>query len=289
MYRHSILIGIPTLNGPARLHRCLKSIEDCTRWDLFERVKVVVCDDGSTEDNVRVYKDVMQACERVRNVAHAELILSPGRCGISKTWNKLARHQPSDVIVLLNDDVELVDRWLDVLVYSVTENACAGMVGLNSYGAVTKAQVRKHLDHGREDVLDHVRELQVDYREAKLQSGGGSLLSSQGYAFAMRRDVYEAAGGFDERFFCFYEELDLGVTLRHKGYWHFTASYPIIYHLGGATNSVSTNMDASQHMRESKDKFHEKWGGKTLTQLRDELTRPPPPLREWHSQRANWQ
>ena len=247
-------------------------------------MKVVICDDGSTEDNRRIYGDVMGACERLRQVAGAEMIVSPTRDGISKSWNKLARHQPSEVLVWLNDDVEVMPYWLDVLVYSATENKCAGMVGLNSYGGVTKAQIANL----HPDALPHERELQLDYREAKLQSGGGSLLCSQGYAFAIRREVYEQAGGFDERYFCFYEECDMGVTLKRLGYWHFTASYPIVYHLGGNTNSDPANLNASERMTESAAKFREKWG-KSLSELRAELTREPPTMREWNSQIANWQ
>lgn len=284
--RPSVLIGVPTLNGPDRLRRCLKSIEDCTDFDAFGEVKVMVCDDGSTEENLKLGKDAVHNSAKLRAQAGLEMLVSKERCGIAASWNKLVRHQRTNVAVLLNDDIEVVEDWLDVLVYSVTENSSAGMVGLNSYLALTKEQ---HASL-HPDARPHERIPTVDYREAHLLDGGGSLISAHGPIFAFRRDAYDLVGGFDERYFVYYEETDFSVSLRRQGLLPFIANYPIVYHLGGATNSDPQNLDAAAHMSRSKILFTEKWG-MSFSELREEFTRSytRPVLREWNSQIANWQ
>jgi len=278
------LVGIPTLNGPDRLRRCLAAIRDCTDFSYFD-VKVLVADDGSTPENLEANKSILHQS----GVPGVELLHGHGRTGIAATWNRLVRHDRDSgrqLVVLVNDDVEVVDDWLDVLAFSVLNNAgTVGMVGLNSYVGRIK-----------ENTVSPPR---VDFVEAKLTDGGGSLVASHGPIFAFDRRKYDFIGGFDERYFCFYEEVDFGVALRQVGYRNVMASYPIVYHMGGATNSDPKNLDAHRCMTESRQKFGAKWGA-TIDQIRDSVTKGqtrdsvtvgqvrPGSLREWNSQWKVW-
>lgn len=266
-----VLVGIPTLNGSSRLKRCLDSIAECTRFDVFEIVKVLVCDDGSVDEELALNKNVIH--EASKQIPGLEMLVNGKREGIAASWNKLVRHQKSDVVVLINDDIEVVENWLDVLVYSLVENRIAGMVGLNSYVGAIKSQTPSFP--------------RKDYNEASLLSGGGTLLAAHGPIFGFRRDAYDSVGGFDERYFCFYEELDFGVALLEKSLWHFMASYPIVYHMGGATNSDPRNLIASEELARSRQKFIEKWG-KTPEELRRNMQPARFASNEWHTQRNNW-
>lgn len=272
-----VLIGIPTLNGPERLRRCLNSITKYTNFSLFD-IRVLVADDGSSDENLKINKDIIHHSAKSIPV---EMLFGHGRTGIAATWNRLSRHTQewSNIIVLINDDIEVVEDWLDVIVFSLTENPQIGMLGLNTYCGVTAGQVGE--------------KPRIDYHESRLMIGNGMLLSSHGPIFAFRRELYDEVGGFDERYFCFYEEVDFGVSLRRKGYIHCMASYPLCFHMGGATNSEITNLDASKCLKESRAKFFEKWG-KSLNEIRDEfkIDDQHPSLafikREWCSQFKNW-
>lgn len=285
MTRPRCLIGIPTLNGPDRLQRLLHSIAQCTDFSRFD-ARVVVADDGSSPQCVAGNVSVVN--EFSRGGVSIDLLPAPGRTGIAATWNRIVRHDASkhfDVVVLVNDDIEVVDDWLDVLAFSVLNNPRAGMIGLNTYCGTTKAQyLEKHAP------------ARVDYAEARLMDGGGSLIASHGPIFAFHRSTYETVGGFDERYFVFYEEVDFGVTLRKRGFQHYMASYPIVYHMGGATNSDPRNLDAQKHIAESRRKFQDKWGS-TLDRLREGFVKNADALRmagisvpvvEWNTQLKVW-
>jgi GT2 family glycosyltransferase len=286
----AVTVGIPTLNGPDRLGRALEAIRAYTAWDRLARttrIKLLVCDDGSRPETLDANRAVV--CDMHKELqarAGLEMIMNTEREGVAASWNKLVRHQDCDVAVLLNDDVEVSAHWLDVLIYSVLENPRAGMVGLNSYVALTRAQHRAAYP----ELLEHVAQPRLDYCEARLMSQSGNLLASNGSAFAFRRECYGLVGGFDERYKCFNEELDFGVALRFEGYEHFIASYPILYHMGGATTSDIRNIDAQVELIRSRTAFHKKWRmspGRLRTQLAATPKRDDLPLKQWSTALAN--
>lgn len=266
-----VLIGIPTLNGPDRLTRCLDSIRECTDLDGAE---VLVSDDFSTPENLKLNKDAVTRFG-------CEMLVGESRRGIAANWNRLSRHTEPEVVVLLNDDVEVVKDWLEVLVYSVTANPHAGMVGLNCYTGVTKRQVS--------DALPVLQLMKRDFQEARLTDGGGTLIASHGYCFGFRREAFDDVEGFDERFFVYYEEIDFGCRLREKGYSNYMADYPTIFHMGGATNSNPMNLDSQVQLKESRRKFTEKWHGGTPKILREQFGKKGPvPAKCWNSQMTGW-
>lgn len=262
------VVGVTTLNGPERFRRCLAAIASHTERRSYglEVVAALATDDGSTEENAELNL-------RVAASFGFEVLPPTGRRGIAFQWNRLSRHVDADVVALINDDVEVDRDWLDVLAYSVWENQVVGMVSLNCYTNVTRAQAGNRPQRA--------------YHRAHLDDGDGTLLASGGACFAFRRSVFDAVGGFDERYCpAYYEEVDFGVASRQLGFRHYIASHPIVYHIVGATNNDKLNFaDADAVLRESRTKFREKWG-KTpdelrrefMAQHRDEIT-----LREWNS------
>lgn len=261
-----ILIGIPTLNGPDRLNRALRSVRKYTNMNLGD-VVVFVSDDASSPENLKL------------NIGTShdygvELLTSEHRLGVSQQWNRLVRHVPdADICVLLNDDVEVVEDWLDVLVFTLARNPDIGTVSLRCETGVTS-------ENGQPRT-------RVDYNEARILHSGGSLVSGGGAAFAFRRADWEAVGWFDDRYFCFYEEIDFGVSLATLlGRFNVAVSYPVVYHMGGATTGA--NMDASAVLLDSRKAFWEKWG-RTMDQLRDHLrARTVPSFVEWDSKFKHW-
>ena len=62
-----------------------------------------------------------------------------------------------------------------------------------------------------------------------------------GAAFVIRRDLYEALGGFDEDFFCYCEDADLNLRANLMGELCVTVPDAVIDHIGSATHSVRSD------------------------------------------------
>ena len=259
-----VLIGIPTLNGPDRLRRCLKSIRINT--PRAEPFKVLVVDDCSTPDNVQRNKDVIHEFG-VEMITHQE------RFGVARGWNDLTRHTKAPYVILMNDDVEVVPDWYEALVFSLKHNLHAGMIGLTSYQGVNSSNFTPPPIKS--------------YNEARMQRGVG-MISSTGFLFGFERKKFEEIKGFDDGFFLFYEEVDFGVRLLLKGWPSYMLSYPVVIHQGGASTSDTRNVSDPQGiMAESRARFKAKLG--SIASIREKVGDDLQfPVREWNTMLKTW-
>jgi GT2 family glycosyltransferase len=123
------------------------------------------------------------------------------------------RDAPGDPIVFLNDDVTVEPGF----VAGLTE-ALAPEVGM-----VAGVLLREN-DPGRIDSAGVVADrtlLGFDYLNGEpveaLESAGDPLGPTGGAAL-YRRSAFEQVGGFDERIFLYYEDLDLALRMRLAGF-----------------------------------------------------------------------
>ena len=63
----------------------------------------------------------------------------------------------------------------------------------------------------------------------------GETFSVCAAAALYRSDAFREAGGFDERFFCFVEDVDLGYRLRLLGHRCRQVNAAVVHHVGGAS------------------------------------------------------
>lgn len=256
---HQISIGIPTLNGPDRLRRCLKSIMSHTPLKEYEAL-VLVSDDGSSRNNLCHNKAV---CSEFG----VDLLMTENRLGVAQQWNRLTRHTTAPITILMNDDIEVVPDWLETLVFSLRNNPHAGMISLKAYQGVNTT---------------HFTPPPVpSYNEAVMEQGYG-LISAHGFLFGFERHKFDAVNGFDPDFFAFYEEVQFSVKLLEKGWGPYILSYPIVLHQGGATTTDPENLDAQKTLIESRAKFKAKHG--SVQQVREKMkTMQFPKSIHWNS------
>jgi GT2 family glycosyltransferase len=263
-----VLIGIPTLNGPDRLRRCLNSIRINT--PRSQPFKVLVVDDCSTEENLQNNKNVVHEFG-IEMITHQE------RLGVARGWNDLTRHSKAPFVILMNDDVEVVPDWYEALVFTLKHNPDIGMVGLTAYQGVNSATFTPPPAKS--------------YNEAVMQRGDW-MFSATGFLFGFRREKFDAVLGFDDQYFLFYEEIDFGVRLLQAGWPSYMLSYPVVIHQGGASTSDSRNVQDPQGvMAVSRERFQMKFGG--IREVRNAIEsiwrhKKPERLIQWNTMLKTW-
>jgi GT2 family glycosyltransferase len=196
----SVTVVIPTLAADQTLSECLASLERQSRRDF----EVIVVDNGGQNT------DALDFAKRT-----GATIVKPGRnVGFGAAINLGYRRSRARFLATLNDDAVAHPQWLAKLLAAMETRTDAGM------GA---SQVRM-VGEGR---LDSAGML-ICADGSSRQRGHGSALGTfcqsaevlfpSGSAAIYRRAMLEETGLFDEDFFLYCEDTDLGLRARWAGW-----------------------------------------------------------------------
>jgi hypothetical protein len=236
-------------------------------------VRIIVLDDCSTEENLEKNKVICASFG-------LDLLMHTERLGVAKSWNDLTRHAESEIVILLNDDVEVANNWIDVATYTLNNNPQIGVVGFNAYeGNNSRLQSNNVPTYVESNIL--------------LGSNLHPILSAKGFAFAFLKKDFNDVGGFDNSYFCFFEEIDFNLSIMKLGKRNCILSYPIFKHAVAATTTKEL-LDHKITFLKSKEYFENKWGVKweSLRALFNKSSIPDInncTLNEWNSITDTWQ
>lgn len=194
-----VSVVIPTLSADARLRECAEALGRQTFRD-FEIIVV----DNSGQSLVR----------RNEAAPGARVIENGANAGFGGAVNQGIRASAARYVATLNDDAVAHPRWLETLVEAMEQRPDAGMAAsqvrlygeerLDSAGMlVARDGSSKQRGHGRPPEDFPVAE------EALFPSGSAALY---------RRAMLDEVGGFDESFFLYCEDTDLGLRARWAGW-----------------------------------------------------------------------
>lgn len=162
-------------------------------------------------------------------------------------WNELASRGKADYIVFLNTDIRLSPGWDERLVDGIERHADAGAVMPKPIGH----DWGKLLDPSREpypdssvapapthDAMRQLAEAMKD-DEGDYSFGGGC--NAAFYAVMIRRSIWEALKGFDERFRFYGQDHDFQrrVMNRFGKYTIIIANTPVWHRCGGSVRKAA--------------------------------------------------
>lgn len=192
-------------------------------------VEIVLNDDGST-DGTRDWLDTLDD-PRLR------VLKNSANSGFARTCNLGARAGSGAILVLANNDLVYAQGWLDPMLRIIDDPRLeAGVVG-NVQLAVSNGDV----DHAGVDVnyrgqLDHIRAI------APSEAGRAHVerFAVTAACCMLRREVFDAVGGLDERYVNGCEDMDLCFKVAAAGLRHYVALDSVIRHHVSLTRSRSS-------------------------------------------------
>jgi N-acetylglucosaminyl-diphospho-decaprenol L-rhamnosyltransferase len=191
-------VYIPNFNGAGRLGGVLRALGEQTR-----PAEVVLVDNGSRDDSVELAR---RELPEVRVVALGE------NRGFGPAINRAVAAVPGDPVILLNNDAVPEPRFLEALLDGLGE-------GIDSVAGLLLQERAPELIDSAGVVADATL-MGFDYlhgEPAGAAAGAAPPLGPTGGAALYRREAFEAVGGFDERIFLYYEDLDLALRIAARG------------------------------------------------------------------------
>lgn len=212
-------VVIVTWRSGERVLRCLERLEQ----QAAPHVTWLV-DNASGDGTVAAVR---------RRFPAVRVLEMPSNVGFGAAVNAGVLAGSSDVVVLVNDDVELEPGALAALVRPFDDPAVGMVAGLTTLPGSGRVD-------GFGIELDVTLAPYNRMRGEPVGHAGGVLLGPSGGLAAYRRDAFERAGGFDERLFAYGEDVDLALRLRLAGWGAAAAADARGVHVGGASFGVDS-------------------------------------------------
>lgn len=196
-----LTVIIVNYNSGDRLAQCLGRLARQTFTDF----ETIVVDNGSTDQSIAAARAT--AFPAIFDLVGVNL-------GFAAANNRAAKSARGAWLAFLNPDAYAEPDWLEQLSAASTRYPAIDAFGSTQIDAADPSKI-----DGAGDVF-HV--VGVAYRAchgwpvAKLPPEGECFAPCAAAAM-YRKSQFDALGGFDERFFCYGEDVDLGFRLRRAG------------------------------------------------------------------------
>lgn len=213
-------------NGLAYVERCLTAI----RQQTFTDYEVIVIDNGSTDDSPRLIADKFPTLQ---------LLKQQSNLGFAAANNIGAQHAQGTWLALVNNDVFLAPDWLQSM-----HDATQAHVGCAAFGSCQLQDNNPEYLDGAGDVY-HCSG--IAWRAGYGQRLGPpwdqerEIFAPCAAAALYKKEAFLACGGFDESYFCYFEDVDLGFRLRLSGYQAYYIPTAKARHLGSASQGKTSD------------------------------------------------
>jgi GT2 family glycosyltransferase len=215
-------------NSADYLSQCLAGLSR----QLYKNFEVILIDNGSTDDALAGIDELKIGCEiSIRKL--------PSNLGFAAANNMGAKLAKGKWIVFLNADAFPESGWLENLLKAVELNP--------QYTAFSSRQIQynaPHLLDGAGDVY-HISGLawRNDYNMPVNAYGLAQreIFSPCAAAALYSREEFLIKGGFDEDYFSYFEDVDLGFRLRLMGAKSLYVPDAVVQHVGSASTGKRSN------------------------------------------------
>jgi GT2 family glycosyltransferase len=215
-----ITVIIVNWNGGELLAECLRRLKAQT----IQPARVLVVDNASSDGS-------MTGAGKLTD--NATVLRMNANLGFAAGNNRALAECDTEYVALLNPDAFPDPDWLERLLAAARLNADVAAFG------------SRQLCYDNPQFLDgigdnyHITGLAWRERYGIRQQGRDlvprEIFSPCAAAALYRRQAVVDAGGFDEDFFCYMEDVDLGFRLRLAGHKAMYVPYAVVHHVGSAS------------------------------------------------------
>jgi GT2 family glycosyltransferase len=221
-------------NAGAQLEECVRSVREIDP-DVARRF--IIVDNGSVDGSADF------ACDWDRLLVDK----AGANLGFGKGCNRGVAQGDAPYILLLNPDTRLTEPAISraLAFLESAEGAAYGICGIMQIG--DDGQVKRHcarfprlrtfasiivgLDKMLPGIAPSLLMAEFDHLESR------PVDHVMGAFYLIRRALFEAAGGFDEDYFVYLEDLDLSLKVARLGGPSYYLADTKVFHRGGGTSS----------------------------------------------------
>ena len=214
-------------------HNSAEVIEPCLK-SVGRAAEVIVVDNASADTTVETVESVLRS---------AIIVTISDNLGYGAAANEGFNRATREYLLLINPDATLEDGALERLVAAADRYETAGIVAPRLMDA--EGHVQRSHDTGL-----FAREAMPRKRTDSDPEGDLSCGFLSGAVMLLRKKAVDEAGGFDPAIFLYYEDDDLCLRMREKGWSLVLVPEAAARHIGGASApwSLQSHWQGNWHM-----------------------------------------
>jgi GT2 family glycosyltransferase len=218
-----VSVIIPNWNGKKFLKGCLDSL----LLSSYDQVEVVIVDNGSKDGSVEYLES---------NYPSVKLVKFAHNTGFSPAVNAGIRYCEGEFVALLNNDTVVDKDWISEMIAVLREHPEIGSTGCKMLAYDDHSLLDGAGDGYRRGGLPgRIGHREIDRGQFDQQR---YILGPCGGAAVYRRSMLDDIGLFDDDYFAYLEDVDIGLRAQSAGYKCLYVPTAIMYHLGcGTTGS----------------------------------------------------
>jgi N-acetylglucosaminyl-diphospho-decaprenol L-rhamnosyltransferase len=244
-YGDQLAVVTVTFSPGETLDRFLDTLDKATH----RPVRVILADNGSTDDAPQ-----RAAGQR----SHVEFLSTGGNLGYGAAANRGIAELGEEYgwVVVANPDVEWGEGSLDELVAATKRWPRAAALGpliRELDGSVYPSarlvpSIGRGIGHALLGRIWPGNPWTRSYRQSEAMITERTAGWLSGSCLLFRRAAFDSVGGFDPRYFMYFEDVDLGDRLARAGWLNVFVPTAVVTHLGGhATSRASARMLTEHH------------------------------------------
>lgn len=247
-----ISVIIPNKDHTDDLDICLKSLYEKSSYKNFE---VIIVENNSTEKETFEYYEAL-----TQKHGNIKIVTWDGNFNYSAINNFGVNYAKGEFILLLNNDVEIINGSCLEEMLMFAQRKDVGAVGAKLYysdDTVQHAGVILGLGGTAGHAHKHFGRSHPGYMARA--SIAQNLSACTAACLMMRRDVFDEVGGLDESFEVAFNDVDLCMKIRKKGYLVVFTPYAELYHYESKSRGNDSTPEKLERFRGEIDRFKEKW------------------------------
>ena len=217
-----VSIVIPNKDEKETLKKCLESIWKKTSYSNYE---IILVENNSTTQEIRDYYKELDGKERVR------VVYWDKEFNYSAINNFGISHAKGEYILCLNNDITVISPdWMEELLANC-QRPEVGIVGARLYypdNTIQHAGIVLGMGGCAGSLFVGLARSRGGYlHKAALQQDLSAVTAA---CFMVKKEVFEKAGGFEEKLAVAFNDVDFCLKVRHAGYLVVYDPYAELYH-----------------------------------------------------------
>lgn len=246
-----VAIIIPTKDKVDILKRCIDSILNKT---TYERYRIVIVDNSSEEEATKQYYEELAQKSKI------EILTYDLPFNFSAINNYAVSKVDSEYLLFLNNDTEVItSNWIEeMLGYCLRSDV--GAVGSLLYYTNNTVQ-HGGIIMGIGGVAGHSHKYfpRDDYGYFGRLKTVQNLSAVTGACLLMRTEVFEEIGGFEEELSHAFNDVDLCLRIRNKGYLIVYTPFAQLYHHESISRGYENTPEKRQRFNRERRYCEERW------------------------------